>query len=67
MSKIIDYTLIISIESSQDLESQVTDAILEDWQPIGGVAITEIVLPIAPNQPKQAWVQAMVKYETPRV
>jgi hypothetical protein len=63
MSKIIDYTLIISIEGGQDLESQVTDAITEEWQPIGGVAITEIVLPIEPNQPKQAWIQAMVKYE----
>jgi hypothetical protein len=63
MSKIMDYTIIISIEGSQDLESQVTDALAENWQPIGGVAITEIVLPIEPNQTKQAWVQAMVKYE----
>jgi hypothetical protein len=62
MSKIIDYTLIISIEGSQDLESQVSDALTENWQPIGGIAITEIVLPIEPNQPKQAWVQAMIKY-----
>jgi hypothetical protein len=64
MSKIIDYTLVVSIDNSIEFEKQVVDAIKEGWQPIGGVAVTIMTQPTDPNNtPYQAWVQAMVRYD----
>ena len=57
--KIVDYTVAYK-DSVGNLEKLVTNMMEEDWQPLGGVAVS---LSESDKYRYVIWAQAMVKYE----
>ncbi len=57
----MEYTIILSTNSTLDLMSQVNEHIKKGWKPQGGVSVVSHVFLAIDHNPMIAYLQAMVK------
>jgi hypothetical protein len=64
MKKVSEYIILASAPPER-LQQEVVEHILQGWQPLGGVSVTQLNLPVtdADNITGFYLAQAMVKYE----